>query len=1146
MKLSDFNLLDNKEEIDDLHAVIQGFNRNKSDYPKQRTVHSIFIEQAKKTPDAPAVIQEDKFLTYSELDKKSNKLARFLINCGLKEESFVGVMLDRSLEVVISILGIIKAGGAYLPLNPDLPFQRIKYMLCETNADILISEKRYIKELNKLQWECAGLRNIYCADSWDVLNVQEEMGGMMDQKVWDYVAEEAFDDISGGGWKSSYTGEWLSREVMDEYGENIRTKLAPYINKDTRILEIGCASGISMFRLAPMTAFYYGTDLSKGIIPWAEREMEKRGLDNIKLKCLAAHEIDQLEEDEFDVVVINSVIECFNGHNYLRDVIEKSIKLLGDSGILFLGNVWDQDRKEDFIKSLEGFRRKNKGKGYRTKLDRSEELYISKAFMDDLQYDFKEIVNIEYSEMLGSAESELSKYGYDVIAHINKKHNLEKPYESRNKYQYDQRALETLADSPLEERSRPDGLIYLIYTSGTSGLPKGVMIEHRSVLRLVLNTNYINLEETDRILQTGSLAFDASTFEIWGAILNGGAVCFLQEEDLLDAKELKRLIEYHGITTIFLTTGLFNILAGYNIKVFDGLKTLLTGGEKVSVQSVNKVRKTYPSLTLIHVYGPTENTTFTTGYHVENMYEIDIPIGKPIANTAVYILDKELKPVPVGVPGELCTGGDGIARGYFNDTVLTEEKFVHPPFDYGKRLYRTGDLARWTNDGNIEFIERIDDQVKIRGYRIELAEIEARILQHEEVKETVVIANDFGADSKELLAYLTGKTELDVNDVRDQLMRILPEYMIPAYFIKLDKLPLTPNGKVNKKDLPLPEVAYNVSDNNQEPLETETEKELALIWEEVLGHKVTGATDDFFESGGYSLKVTKLVALILKRMGVEVPIAIVFKMPTIRELAGYILDNARFGVKGIDDAMVLLSRKANETVPGEEKRRNIFAFPPGTGDALGYIQLADLFKPYFFYGFNFIEADSRINDYADLVMRVDPEGPYMFFGYSAGGNLAYHVAKELENRGLLVSDIVMVDSGQVKEKITFPDGEARRVAEKFLNHESVQPYLTSKVLREKAIRQIGSYYEYMSNIVDNHVVSANIHLIQREDPEEFYRDENGRILVSQKGWGEMTGGEFKMYKGFGDHNRMLYQPYLDQNLKILRNIFEKASAPVMG
>ena len=679
----------------------------------------------------------------------------------------------------------------------------------------------------------------------------------------------------------------------------------------------------------------------------------------------------------------------------------------------------------------------------------------------------------------------------------------------------------------LTERSNPNGLAYLIYTSGTSGNPKGVMIEHRSVLRLVLNTNYIHLDQLDRILQTGSVAFDASTFEIWGALLNGSSVYLPGGYALLDANKLKKLLKQKDITVIFLTTGLFNQFVDKDIDVFKGLKILLTGGEKASVRHFNKVLKAHPSLIVKHVYGPTENTTFTTFYDVQKTYERDIPIGKPIANTTVYILDDKLEFVPVGIPGELCTGGDGVSRGYLNDPERTKDKFIPNPFEPGQRLYRTGDLARWLPEGNIEFLGRIDNQVKVRGYRIELEEIEFQILRNQAVKEAVVLVKDFGNDSRELVAYVTGSQRLNITDLRDSLKIMLPNYMIPSHFIKLEKMPLNRTGKIDRKALPNPNkvTEQDVRRTCIRP-ETEIEKQLVTIWEEVLGHNGIGVTDDFFDLGGHSLKVIKLISLIRDKMNIEVPLAIVFKIPRIREMAAYITDVAYLSKKGVvDEDIVLLSNTLSD--------RNIFAFPTGSGYYLSYRQLAKLLPFYSIYGFNFIEAESRLKDYVDLMTDVSTDGPYTLFGWSGGGKLAFQVAKELERSGKQVRSIIMVDASPYTKKVCIPEEETEKEIADFVKN------ITSDVIRTKAAKKMREYRSYIFNCIETGTIDADIHLLTAENASDLIYDNSGEIIGSLTGWKEFTLGTFTVYQGHGNHEKMLEPPYLDKNLVIIKQILHR-------
>jgi thioesterase domain-containing protein/acyl carrier protein len=677
----------------------------------------------------------------------------------------------------------------------------------------------------------------------------------------------------------------------------------------------------------------------------------------------------------------------------------------------------------------------------------------------------------------------------------------------------------------------PGTLAYVMYTSGTTGTPKGVMVEHQSILRLVLNTNYLQLRASDRILQTGALSFDASTFEIWGALLNGGSVYLPRQESLLDVVALKRLIRENNVTTMWLTAGLFNALVSEDVTFLAGLKTVLCGGERLSPHHVNQVRRAHPQLVLINGYGPTENTTFTTTFDIREECETDIPIGRPIANTTVHILDGTLQPVPIGVTGELYTGGDGLARGYLNDPILTEEKFIPHPFESGQRLYRTGDRARFRNDGMIEYLGRVDGQVKIRGYRIEPGEIETRLLQDSRLKAAFVAARTDQGEEQRLVAYYTAREQVAGDELRLHLRRSLPDYMIPADFVQMDQLPLTHNGKVDSSALPAPVRLPQVSIAKDQRDRTGTEADLMQIWTLVLSRSDIDTDSNFFDLGGHSLRTVKLMYLIRERFGVLLPFTVIFEAPTVGVLAGRILDAARFGHESIDQPLVAFTREVG--IPP------VFAFPPGTADALGYAELAKRLHPRGFYAFNFIDTNTRTGDYAQLISDTGGAGPYVLFGYSGGGNFAFRTAVELERLGKCVSDIIMLDSSRFLEPFRFPSGEAQRLALEFVGTDSVQAYIKSPLLKDKVIRAIEQYHESLSGTRDDAVTGANIHLVTSENsPDAFFQD--GRMITSKSGWAEVTSGVFRTYQGSGEHARMLHMPHLEANAALLRTICDRA------
>ncbi|AIW37631.1 peptide synthetase [Bacillus subtilis] len=427
----------------------------------------------------------------------------------------------------------------------------------------------------------------------------------------------------------------------------------------------------------------------------------------------------------------------------------------------------------------------------------------------------------------------------------------------------------------------PESLAYMIYTSGSTGAPKGVMIEQRSVIRLVKNSNYIDFTPEDRLLFTSSLGFDVTTFEIFGPLLNGASLYVSDQETYLDSDVLETFIQQNGITTLWLTSSLFNHLSEQNEHVFSGLSRLIIGGEALSPSHVNRVRNALPHLSVWNGYGPTENTTFSTCFLIEQSYDHSIPIGRPVGNSTAYIINSRGTPQPIGVIGELCTGGDGVARGYFGRPELTEEKFVPNPFVPGERMYRTGDLARWLPDGTIEYAGRMDDQVKIRGYRVELGEIEAALRSLDGVKEAAVSVRTGQSGNKELIAYMSLQADMDTEKVRSSLSKQLPNYMVPAYMMELEKLPLTPNGKLDRKNLPEPELALQTAYTAPR---NELEEQLSVIWQEVLGAKQVGIEDSFFELGGDSIKALQVSAR-LGRYGWKMTASDLFRHPSIKELA---------------------------------------------------------------------------------------------------------------------------------------------------------------------------------------------------------------------------------------------------------------------
>ncbi|NCR69789.1 MAG: amino acid adenylation domain-containing protein [Microcystis aeruginosa LG13-12] len=558
-----------------------------------------------------------------------------------------------------------------------------------------------------------------------------------------------------------------------------------------------------------------------------------------------------------------------------------------------------------------------------------------------------------------------------------------------------------------------DNLAYVIYTSGSTGKPKGVEVIHRSVNRLLLGVNYAHLDATQRFLQMAPIAFDASTFEIWGALLHG-ARCVIFTEDIPTATSLRNAIDKHGITILWLTAALFNTIIDNNSQALSGIKQLLIGGEALSAAHVHKALETLPLTQIINGYGPTESTTFTCCYPIPTQLEAtikSIPIGCPISNTQVYILDNYLQPVPIGVVGELHIAGAGLAKGYLNRPELTQEKFIPNPLSNypDSRLYKTGDLARYLPDGNIEYVGRIDNQVKIRGFRIELGEIEAVLSHNEMVQSSCVIVREDNPGEKQLVAYIVPKlgVNLTSGDLRQFLSHKLPSYMVPSAFVLLEFLPLTANGKIDRRALKAPS---NTSDSDRF-IEARNQLELNLvqIWSKVLKIDKISVHDNFFDLGGHSLLAPYLITQIKEQLGKEIAVTTLFQNPTIEQLATIIQTDSD---SSNQSCLVPIQPQGSKPpffcVPGAGGRPFYFYH---LGRYLGKDQPFYSFENDLYQQFGEI---TRIEDIASIYLKamqdLQPQGPYFLGGHSYGGNVAFEIAQQLVNQGQQVALLAIIDS----------------------------------------------------------------------------------------------------------------------------------------
>jgi amino acid adenylation domain-containing protein len=576
----------------------------------------------------------------------------------------------------------------------------------------------------------------------------------------------------------------------------------------------------------------------------------------------------------------------------------------------------------------------------------------------------------------------------------------------------DDRPFAHLPATPPAPLATPAHLAYVIYTSGSTGTPKGVAVSQRGVVRLVMNTDYVRLGPSDCVAQASNISFDAATFEIWGALLTGARLAIVPKEALLSHPALIRTIERQRITTMFMTTALFNEYAARAPHAFERLDCLLVGGEAADPIAVQRVIDTAPPKRLVNAYGPTETTTFAVCHEVPQRPGASpassIPIGRPIANTTCYVLDDALEPVPVGVVGELFIGGPGVARGYLNRPDLTAARFIDDPFNAGERLYRTGDFVRRHADGTLDYVGRIDGQVKLRGFRIELGEIEAALAREPGVSQCAAVVREDASGDRRLVAYVVGSgpsAGLEPTQLCRRLAAQVPPYMVPSAIMVLDSLPLSANGKLDRRALPKPVVGSGTGTEAAD----DVERTLQGLWEAVLGTRGIGLDDSFFDLGGHSLLAIKLLDRVDKEFGRAFGLAALFEAPTIRAQASLV---RRPQAQPPTTCAVAVQPQGG--------RPPLFFVSGFGGQLLPFRALARELgpdQPLYVLDFNSLRAvdpdrttiEAVAGEMLGDLRAVQPHGPYHLAGYSLGGKVVYEIAQQLRNAGEDVALLALLD-----------------------------------------------------------------------------------------------------------------------------------------
>ncbi len=682
--------------------------------------------------------------------------------------------------------------------------------------------------------------------------------------------------------------------------------------------------------------------------------------------------------------------------------------------------------------------------------------------------------------------------------------------------------------SAFEPKDAPELPAYIMYTSGSTGRPKGVVIPHRGIVRLVRDQNYVEFGPDLVITQLSNVSFDASTFELWGALLNGGTLV-MQEQAKPTLAEITATIEEHGVNTMFITTALFNLLVDEQLPKLKGLRTILTGGEVMSLSHIRKALAKLGPGVIHNIYGPTENTTFSCQHPVNSEEDIGraVPIGHALNNTFLYVLDAQQRPAPIGVTGELYTGGDGVALGYWKRPDLTEERFLPDPFLGGAhRMYRTGDLVRWLPSGALEFMGRADDQVKVRGFRIEPGEIENAISEMPGVRDRMVVARKDLPSDKQLVAYVVPAQfdptkDLDAGDrftlaLREHLAARLPEYMRPSYTVLMRDLPLNPNGKVDKKVLPLPEARPARMQTRHVAPRDETERRLAAIWSKALGVNDIGLHDDFFDLGGHSLMGLQLLTQVEQHFGVALPLKELFVMPTVARMA--------------DALRVKVDPATWTNLQAVQPEGSLPPMICVQGDEGNYFLPKYMGKDQPFYGIfhqgedghpiHWKTVEEMATHYISELRSARPHGPYLLSGYSFGGMIAFEMAQQLKAAGEDVPVLVIFDM--------YDPVEYRKVS-----HREVPWYA---YVKENVVKRISRRYfdrglPLPTKLRHNYIIGVYDVAIRSYEPKPY----DGPITLMRTrastgpqdmGWSTWAKGGVEIRMVPGDHYNMIKEPHV--------------------
>jgi amino acid adenylation domain-containing protein len=872
--------------------LLYGYNATEHPY-ESTTLPALFERQAARIPDHTALLFKGLSYSYGELNTGANRLARHLQSLGIGRGSYVGILLQRGMDMITAVLGVSKSGATYVPFEPYFPQSRIADITVDLGISCLITEVSLRRRADALQQGSPSLRDVIYTDMQEEALSVEPLDRSAVQQLWDHLSERSVDRITAGGFVSAYSGEAFPESEVEEYVEHVCSLSRPYVHKDATVIEIGSGSGLLTESLAPLSGRYIALDPS----PLTQSRTGERlkHLSHLELRTGYADELRTLAGSEADFILVASTVQFFPGLGYLEEVLRQSLSLLKPGGRLLVADVPDPSQRRAFEQSLSDYLEHHPESRGRMKQGTEQELYIGREWWEDRAEELGAKVSF-HLRSTGFA-NEL-KYRYDIV--LTREPGQPQPAGSHSRYSLRKRQwtsfhVESQSSANLEQGPSADDIAYVIYTSGSTGRPKGVYVKHRPVINLIewVNRRY-RIGEADRLLFVTSLCFDLSVYDIFGMLSGGGSLYIAGSEEVRNPERLYELVCREGISFWDSAPAALQQLVPYLDERKEAardnrLRLVFLSGDWVPVSLPGKLKSVFGTeekgVEVIALGGATEATVWSN-YYETGVIPSDwasVPYGKPIQNAKYYILNSSLEPQAIGVAGDLYIGGECLAEGYIGDAELTSARFIGNPYAEG-RLYRTGDLARWQESGEMEFLGRRDAQVKIRGYRIELGEVEAQLGSHPLVKSATVTDHRDSSGQRYLCGYYTSGASLTGTELREHLQRRLPDYMIPSYFVQVAAIPVTPNGKVDRRSLPSPQSGVEAGEEYRGAMSS-TEEGIQQIWQEVLGVERISTITNFFEAGGNSLLANVVVSRIQRDMKADIALRDLFRVPSIKGLA---------------------------------------------------------------------------------------------------------------------------------------------------------------------------------------------------------------------------------------------------------------------